>query len=368
MAGTLHGSIDHNITVGNRDCARNIFAAVINYFNSRFTRIASQKGTTVIGTGALEGYHSDANASGDNAFAVYRWDRADGKKLYILVQWNYNSSMGASPGNPATPNQVNFGVGIQFAMRLDGGNPWNGTSNNDLLDTKNATNVWVAGGSTLVVWPRTNGPGGSSTAKSGLGVLANYGGSGARFSIMSDDDSIYWFSDTDRSNSVDVHGFFMPYTPRNGITSDLPYACMMYNGVTPDYNSLVGSTGGVAGFEGGAVIMAADGVRSFRMQSLSTHFVATAFQPNPLLTPAAYDIFELSMRMDDATVPQKFGLFGKLNSDDLGNAWNMPLWDTNVGKTRICTGTTTLAEHKWVFRWDGATTPNSTVSQTGVQF
>jgi hypothetical protein len=367
MSGTLHGSIDHNITATSAGSARDVFAAMVNYFDSKFTRIASQKGSSPGGTGALGGYTSDTNRSGDNAFGVWRWDRTDGKKLYILLQWQYNSSMGSSPGNPATANQVNYGVGMQFAMRLDGGNPWNGTSVNDGTDTKNGTDVWVDGGSTLVVWPRSNGPGGSSTSKSGLGCVSNYTGVGpTRFSVMSDDDTLYWFSDQD-GGSVNTFGFFAPYTARSGITPDLGYVCMFQNQTALDYNALIGNTAGNGAFEGGAVIAAADGVRGFRKFGW-TNLAAVAYQPNTLASGSPYDIMEVALRMDDTTSPARQGLFGKLNPDDIGVTWNMPNWETNVGKTRVCVGDTTQATYKWVFRWDGATAPLATAAQTGVQF
>jgi hypothetical protein len=365
MSGTLHGSIDHNITTSAANGCRDVFAACVNYFDSRFTRIASQKGSGYNGTGAITGYTSDTNRSGDNAFGVWRWDRADGKKLYILLQWQYNSSMGASPGNPGSPSQVNYGVVIQFAMRLDGGNPWNGTSANDGADTKNGTNVWVDGGSTLVVWPRVNGPSGSSTTKSGLMMLSSYGTT-TRFNIMSDDTSIYWFTNHD-AGPIDVIGFFAPYTPRSSITPDLGYCCLAQNTSLPDFNGLVGNTGGGGTHEGGAVIAAADGVRSFKYMAIE-RLNSAIFEPNTLVSGSPFDLLDVYLRMEDSTSPAKYGLFGKLNVDDLAISYNYPNNDTNVGKTKIAIGSDVTLNYRWVFPWDGVTTPGSTSAQTGVQF
>lgn len=369
MSGTLHGSIDHNITTANANMSRDIFAATVRFFDSRFVRIASQKGSGFNGTGDIAGYTSDTNRSGDNAFGVWRWDRVDGKKIYILVQWGWSSAIGTSPGNPATPNQLSFGVGIQFAMRLDAGNPWNGGTANALADTKNATNVWVDGGSTLVVWPRTNGPGGSSTAKSGLAGLSNYGSTNCRFSIMHDDTGIYWFSDQDGGNYNNM-GFFCNFTPRSGITPNVGIICYTQNTTTmPTLSGLagsdVGTTAGTSAYEGGAAVQAADGVRTCRLTAING-MGSTAFQMNSYVS--AFDILDVFTVMEDLTAPAKRGLFGKLDANDIALTWNMSNIDTNVGKTRICIGPSIANDFHWLFRWDGVTTPHTTVAQTGVQF
>lgn len=368
MSGTLHGSIDHNIAAGiSEKPSRDIFAAAANYFDSKFTKIAWQKGSGFSGTGALGGYTSDTNRSGDNAFGVWRWDRIDGKKLYILLQWAYNSNLGVSPGNPATNNQLANTVGIQFAMRLDGGNPWNGTTVNDGTDTKNGTSVWTAGASTLLVWPRVNDTGGSSTTKSGLMAMMPGTTVAHRFGIMSDDDSLYWYSTT-TSTSVSQVGFFGPYSTRSGITPNLGYVCLnsTQSAPSPADNTVYGTTTGNSTREGGASINAAGGVRACRTFILSS-LGNSIYQKNNLASGTPYDVIDVFICMDDSTGPTQ-GLIGKLNVSDIAVTYNMPNFDTNVGKTRVCIGDSSLASWKWLIPWNGSTTPNSTASQTGVQF
>lgn len=154
MSGTLRGSIEHTFLNTGLAGTRDLFAAIVRFFDAhpQMTRIASNAGGTGL-TGAtataLPGFTGESNYSGENAFGVWRWDKVNGSKVFILLQWAY-SAFGASPGNPGVGNSASM-VGLQFAMDTSGGDPWNGGRANAGADTKNTTNVWVANGGTLLV-------------------------------------------------------------------------------------------------------------------------------------------------------------------------------------------------------------------------
>lgn len=368
MAGTLHGSIEHLVTntaaAGTRDC----FAAIVNFFDSRFTRIASQAGSGFTGSAslALPGYTGDANASGENAFGVWRWSRADGINLYLLVQWRSSSAFGTSPGNPGTLPQGG-NIGISLAARVDGTSPWAGGTANAGADSKGAT-VWTPGASTLVVWPRVNGPSGSTaTNKEGCGALVSTTPNG-RLQMLLDDDVLFVTHDSGNDGSYNNVFWLAPYTARSGVspTATTKLACLCSTTQPVDLVSTVGSLAGSASFEGGGCVLAADGCRSLVHTSLDG-VLATTQQPN-IIASSEYDIVPIWLRAADSTVPTRFGLYGQLAEADLAFVHNVAVHDTNTAKTRAVFGTSTLGSLKFLTRWDGTTTPGSGVTRTGIQF
>lgn len=164
------------------------FVRLIKFFDNcssiGVSRIASNYGLAVspyassspsINLNALGfGYWNDQINAGPNAWAVYKFNNAT-VPFYVLIQWgvaatdsNSGNAFGFAPGNPGTvPGQAftgDGGIGIQVAMRSDGGNPWNGTTNNNGADTKGST-VWTAPTiDKLFIWPRSNSPGGTQVA------------------------------------------------------------------------------------------------------------------------------------------------------------------------------------------------------------
>ncbi len=377
MAGTLTGSIEHYITSTGSTSkpARDIFASIANFFDghAQMTRIASQKGTgsggvpvAYAGTGALGGYSDEANYSGENAFGVWRWDKTNGDKVYILVQHSgWGSSIGSSPGNPGV-GQGSYGVGIQYAMDSSGGNPWNGGTANAGADAKNGTNVWVPNGGTLLVWPRANGPGGSgATIRQYMMSMGDYT-SPTRFSLLMDDDQIAMVCDTSDNGDYNYMHYFGPYTARSGLTAGAgAYVCLSQNSSVVQWNTDYGTLTGVSNWEGGAVLTTANQVRTLRCAGLS-YADSTDQQPNRLVP--GYDIIDAFVRMQDATSPSQYGFFGKIDPNFLAFVYNTFPLATNSTKTRCVFGTTTKAAIKWLLPWDGATIPGSGLSQTGVQF
>lgn len=376
MGGILRGSIEHAISNTAQNGTRDVFASFVRFFDNhpQMTRIASHAGGTGL-TGAaataLPGYSGSANYSGENAFGVWRWDKANGSKVYILCQWGYNSTIGTSPGNPGS-SAPNFGVGFQFAMDTSGGNPWNGGSANVGADTKNGSNVWVPNGGTLLVWPRANGPGGAgATIRQYMAGLA-YPTSGiSRLHILSDDDALWYAADFTNNGGYDGVGYFGPYIPHEGITLSDPNAALVYvhqsnAGESPIAQTTeIGTTTGTSAVEGGAVVHPGDGVRTFKVSCVA-HAESTTFQPNGYTS--AFDEIEIFLRMEDVTAPSKIGFFGKIDPAMLAMVVGIPSHATNVGRTRVAIGGSLSGHLKWLFKWDGMTAPGTGGTSTGIQF
>ncbi len=374
MAGTLTGSIEHYLSSATGvDMARDIFACLVNFFDghAQMTRIASQAGSSYVGTQslALPGYTSDGNRSGVNAFGVWRWDKVNGDKVYILVQHSGGATIGTAPGNPGVA-QGNYGVAVQYAMDSSGGNPWNGGTANAGADAKNGTNVWVPNGGTLLVWPRPNGPGGTyATGRQYLCAVGYYTPTPARFHIIMDDDQIAMACDMGNNSGYDYLHYFGPYTVRTGLTAGTgAYVCMNLTGMdalTTPWDTDLGVLDGSTAYEGGAVLTTANQVRTIRCASLYDAN-DTQYSPNPLVP--GFDIFDAFVRMHDATSPSQYGFFGKIDPSFLAFVCNANSLSTNSTKTRCVFGSSTKSHAKWLLPWDGATIPGSGLSQTGVQF
>lgn len=377
MAGILRGSVEHVFANTTASGARDCFAAMVRFFDAhpQMVRIASNGG----GSGAtgtvslrLPGFTGEAHYSGENAWGVWRWDKVNGSKVYILLQWGYSSNIGPSPGNPAVAYPAG-GVALQFAMRTDGGNPWNGGTANLGADTKNGTNVWVDGGSTLLVWPRANGPGGSGATIRQYLTGVNYTSSpGTRMHLMMDDDCFWWAVDLRGTGGYDTVMYFGPYIPHASLVLATPAASLVLlhrgNNDNTDmvFGDSIGTTTSVGQNEGGAVVHPADGVRTVKISPGIGWVNAATLQPNPYT--ATYDILDIYLRMEDLAAPTKFGLFGKIDPASFAIVTYMASLDTNVGRTRVVLGSATLAHHKFLFPWKDTITPGSGGSAAGVQF
>lgn len=376
MAGILRGSIEHVFSQTTAGFCRDAFAAMVRFFDSnpQMVRIASNGGSTgAAGTVSLRlpGFTGDANQSGENAFGVWRWDKPNGSKIYILMQWGYSSNIGPAPGNPAVAAPAG-GVALQFAMRTDGGNPWNGGTGNLGADTKNGTNVWVDGGSTLLVWPRANGPGGNGATIRQYMSGVNYTSFvGSRLHVMMDSDALWWAVDLSGNGGYDTVMYFGPYVPHSQIVLADPTAALVHLHVS-NFDNIdwatsyaIGTTTGSTSAEGGAVVHTADGVRSFKTTFLAG--LNGAIQaPNPYTS--GYDVHDIYLRMEDAVSPVKNGLFGRIDPAMLALIPGIATHDTNVGKTRVALGSTGATFYKFWLPWNGVTVPGTGGSNTGIQF
>ena len=177
MAGTICGSIEHFSTApGNTTASvQDAFVSLFNFFSSTsmrnigFERVCYNTGAQGTGMVAVRGVgRFDAPLPfGANGFGVWRSKNAS-VPWYILIQSSCGVLCNTAPGVPCLyDNVIAIGMGFSIAMRLDGGNPWNGTA----IDTPNAsgsaakgTPVWTSGSSQLIVFPRSNVCGGAHVA------------------------------------------------------------------------------------------------------------------------------------------------------------------------------------------------------------
>jgi hypothetical protein len=171
MAGTVHGILDAVSGATYKTQVQSIFTMTWRFWQVMIaqgyaTMIANNYGNG--GTGW--DWYDGANPPGENAWFLVRMNTSTARPgggtqlgaYYVLTQWAYDDSFGASPGNPGAldGNTGGNGVGIAVAFRTDGGNPWGGTTGSPGSDTK-GTPVWIDGGSTLVVVDASCGPSGT---------------------------------------------------------------------------------------------------------------------------------------------------------------------------------------------------------------
>lgn len=232
--------------------------------SSGIERVAYHTGTQ--GNGG-EGYWNEAKTTGNNAWSCWRFLSAS-TPFYMLMQYGGQASVafGLSPGLPGSiDGGGNAGVGFAFAMRADGGNPWNGTlgiSGTTGQDSKNSP-VWTSGSSQLYVWPRSNSAGGSASTnrENTMGMpkaysLGAYPSLNSKLHFVCDEDHILVMGD-DGGDSILSFMYFGKYIPRSGSTISYPYVCLKSSaeGSSPPftlttYGPFTGSTsindGGIA--------------------------------------------------------------------------------------------------------------------------
>lgn len=191
---TVVGSVDHYINSGTSftinpippslvtavlgsTYANRMFVIAYNFLNNNTGSIGIERIAYNVGhNGNGMNYYEESDGCGDNAWACFKFASAD-IPFYILLQSSITASLGESPGNPGYeplliksyyPLEVAEGeppaygyidyetrFAYQFAQRSDGGDCWNGTTNNDGTDTKGDP-VWISGSSNLAVYPINN--------------------------------------------------------------------------------------------------------------------------------------------------------------------------------------------------------------------
>lgn len=388
MAGTPIGKIDCQITAlsasGNQEAFKNLYDFFEQMVTANYaTRIALQYGASGTGTD----YHDGANPFGENAFAVYRMDGStsgntasdrDGVTLpdfdyYIFFQWADAATFGTSPGNPGRiDGATGDGLGVAMAVRADGGDPWNGTTNNNGTDTKGAT-VWTAGASTLYVTPLSNGPFGSHlTNKENTRRILDVTTSGARVSMIGTADSVVFLSDVSDDGSFQAC-YLGVYYPLTGLSPSVPLCA-----VIPSYTTTLpwadGSgirwpaadasyTGAAA--NGGGVLGAflAEGMTPL---SLGQNMPEFGVQPNS--EPATAELDDFPVRVIQAGYGDNNGYVGDLEVGLSGVVYNVVTGSTNAALTRAYFGGTTQATIHLSVPWDGTTTPGTTATRAGVTF
>lgn len=112
---------------------------------------------------------------GDNAWAVFEFTNAN-QPFWILIQQSdslTNANFGTGTGAPGGVDYSRrmSACAVSFAVREDGGSPWNGTTLNNGSDTK-GSQVWTPGASRLSMFPINNGSRGTfRTAREGMHPL-----------------------------------------------------------------------------------------------------------------------------------------------------------------------------------------------------
>ena len=351
------------------------FVKFIRYCESQglCTVIASYWGTA--GTG--EDYHDEANPAGENAFICAAWD-SGAHTFYVYAQWADTASFSGVlvAGSAATD-----GLGIAMAFRDDGGNPWNGTSNDDGADTKGSP-LWTDGTDTARVFPRSNATGGShATNKNNLVQFSDQGGGSqaiGRYQFAANADSIVMFGDVNEDSLYDKALYMGKYTPRTGLESliTLPYVMIEdHAGSSGEWGFGVayGGTAGSASRNGGILVLPVNDVMDFQVNVPQAGQVSTSFQPNQIISPNEYESTPYSVfayesgKTGGTDNTGAFGLAGFIEIELMSAIYNSSTNQKNAAGDYAYFGDTTIAARKWVFPWDGDAPPGSGTSREGRQ-
>jgi len=374
MSGTLCGILDAYVyeTV-NQQRAFSLFKVMFTFFERMVTvgnaaRVALQYGASGTGTDWMDG----ANPFGENAFVVYKL-LASASDLYVMFQWAYTDSWGASPGNPAKFNNSTSGdgVAIQMAFREDGGSPWAGTTNNDGSDTKAAT-VWTAGGSTLHVLDRCcsdtamGSAGACVTNKENMLMVNTLNYDHNRVTCIGDADFFVIFS-SETSSLGSPSNYFMTfggvYTPRNEMTITNPYLLCAQKtsavvGLTTA-GSAVGTYNSSSYYEGGLLSnIPANKVQTFTMLGFGELHNLT-WQPNMQVSGGEFDRLPIVIIASEGS---DTGLIGQVPTDRLSLVYGLPMETTNAAKTIAFFGTTDIDGQQFAIPWDGGDAPGVNVT------
>lgn len=395
MAGTIIGKIDCRTSlVANADYRQQeAFKMVYDFFQQMVaagyaTRIALQYGDTndpITGAGSGTDYWDGANPFGENAFVLYRMNgltsgnsqsARNGSTLpdfdyYVLIQWADGDAFGTSPGNPGLIDAATSdGVAIAVAVRDDGGDPWNGTSNDDGSDTKGAT-VWTAGASTLHVYPISNTyTGGSHTTnKQNMRRIEDFSAAAdARVSLIGNADSFMTLSD-----DGDDFGYALMYvgvyTPRPGLTPSIPLVCLHQIDSTPwadGTGTTWGSTAGNSTYEGGVLgTLLTDLMGPLSVGQGVTGVSELTSQPNSQFDPPIYDSFPVRILQRGVG---RVGYVGDLDTDLIKVSYGMAVPSVSEDGAFLHVGSSTRAELKYVLAWSGGHMPGSNMTRDGVTF
>lgn len=367
MAGVITGSIDHRLGQGGQIAADNQqehFTTMLNYFDSKYTRIASNYGSGGTGLDFFDG----TNPSGENAWAVWTATNA-ADPFDIMIQWADGTNFGNAPGNPGRLGGATAdGTGIVMAMREDGSSPWAGGTANGGADTKGAT-VWTPGGSTLHVLDRANSPGAPAgdfnTNKENTAKMIDISSTGiiTRVQIVGDDDGFLILSD--RTDDGAYTGQYCgAYTPRTGIAIPSPLVSITDSGAGFWAQSDYGTEAGNAVREGSILgRLLADGARSFNI-GVSNSGAGSDHLPNSQLATPDLEPELIALLRNELNL----GLCGYLPLALVTSIVQINNHKTNVSGTRAYLGSNGASSRKWSIPWDGGPAPGQLQTRLGRQF
>ncbi len=395
MAGTPIGKVDCRFTAVTSRAdlmQQECFKVTFDFFEQMVvagyaTRIALQYGATddpETGGGSGTNFWDEGTSFGENAFAVYRMDgltsgntqsARNGTDLpdfdyYVLIQWADGASFGASPGNPGLLDAGTLdGVAIAIAVREDGGNPWNGTTNNNGADTKGSA-VWTAGASVLHVMPISNTyTGGSHTTnKENMRKVFDFLGSeGSRVSFIGTADSFIILSDPSGQGEYTA-SYFGIYEPRPGLSPSLPLCAISTVTALPwadGTSTSWGTTTGDNSNEGavlGALLTDLMGPVSLGQEVVG---VLDAFaQPNTQFDPPKYDTFPIRVIQRGTG---RIGYVGDLEPGLVQVTYEAPTNGVSPSGDWAYFGDTYQAIHLAV-AWGGGAAPASNTGRSGRTF
>lgn len=375
MAGTIRGSINHYVNSGSDnnngiDC----FAGIARFFDSQMTRIASNAGVVgagSAGTNTILGFSGDANYSNYQQYGVWRWDRVDGIKLYLLLQYyNTGQSLGTlTPFSSAQDATGAFGISLSMAYDTSGGNPWKGGMANVGTDVKGSP-VWGTDGGDLICFPRQNSIGGSfESLKQGSSFIIGINtGQPHKYHVMMDDDALWIAHSRNNANEHLERMYFGPYIPLTGVNPVNPLVWMNITNLNANisWTALFGNTAYQAEYGGGVVSPLLSGVRSVICSTIS-YLPDTTFQPNPLTS--SYDVIPWYLRTSDLIYPKESSNLGYIDANMLGCLGNVNPNSRSSDLLKLVVGSATTSHFKWLFPWDGASDPTSTAAgRAGIQF
>lgn len=315
MGGTLHGLVNKRVNrIGASDYQNlgQYFSLVAAFFDhlstpsggNYMTRVASNYGG---GSGFNPRGQALGNEVGDAPhFGVWKMNTSTLRpgggtalgEVYIFLFSNYDdyTPFWSLRIGGATSNRAGF-MGISMAFREDGDNPWNGTMNNNGLDTPGDPIVWTeadlgSGASTVHAFPRSNNPGGSyNTDKDNLQALGaeqfrTWDIPYAYFHGIADADNFAIFITSQYGlKEGDSPDYFATWMfglgeSKPGALVD-PYCCYFFLDEEPaiGFGGSYGTTGDTEGNDGG-IKPPGDTVGTFYLEGLGTGLSSTR-QPSP---------------------------------------------------------------------------------------
>lgn len=384
-------------TFGQRINYLDYYVSIFNFLTSSFgqslgaQRIAYNTGSRNpasspnFSTGSGADYWETTNKLGDNAWSVWKFSSAS-VPFYMLMQVSIASNWQSSPGSDGAPATISAnttipGIGIGFAMRADGGNPWNGATGNAGADSKNYQ-VWTSGSSQLFVWPRSNSFGGTHATQmqnlipmiwAGGGFNSTGGPSvGSRMHVVADFENFAVAYDDGGDNTYNILHFGR-YTPRSGSGATVPYIMVMTgNGRQVNDpcitigSTAYGSTSGNGLDEGGVAhpTILTSGTRSAVFSGLN-EFWSTTHSPSNVLGNTVYDEFPILCGIDESPW---FAYIGQLDYNFIRWVYGVNSMDVNPQLTRVAVGNAAQYSAKVTIPWDGLTIPGTNSSRSGVMF
>jgi hypothetical protein len=343
--------------------------------NGLCTIIASYYGSG--GTG--EDFHDEANPAGDGAFICAEWNAGTGQTFYVLVRWGEASWTGS--GLLMLNSSSLDGVGIMMAVRDDGTNPWNGTSNDDGADTI-GTPVWNDGGSTVRVFPRSNATGGThATNKNNMIPILDVGATNGigRCHFVANENELIFVGDNNNDGLYIYTVALGRYTPRTGLEGLLTTPYFMASSNSDSGAFALGSsfphggTVGSAGRNGGICALPVNDVMDLTLSVPNAGQVSTFYQPNKLISPNEFEPTPYSVLAHESGKTAgsngtgDFGLAGYLDIEIVSAIYNSTMNQTNADGSLAWVGHTTIATRKWALSWDAGASPHTNMTRLGRQ-